>query len=210
MHSLPDPRTSTQQRVGRWKMLLVLAMCAAPVVASYFTFYVVKPSGSAYGELVAPAVDMPADLPLTDLQGRPVAPASLRGQWLLAVVQGSDCPAACERQLFVQRQLREMLGKERARVDKLWLIPDTGTPRAEVLAAIGQKGAEVTVLRVPAERLAAWLEPAAGHGLAKHFYIIDPMGRWMERAPAEPEPKKLKADLDKLLRASASWDTAGR
>lgn len=210
VHSLPDPRVTGQQRVGRWKMLLVLAMCAAPVVASYFTFYVIKPSGTAYGELIAPAVDMPADLPLTDLQGRPVAPASLRGQWLLAVVQGSDCPAACERQLYVQRQLREMLGKERARVDKLWLIPDGGTPRAEVLAAVSQKGAEVTVLRVPRERLEAWLKPAAGKTLADHFYVIDPMNRWMERAPGEPEPKKLKADLDKLLRASASWDTAGR
>lgn len=210
VHSLPDPRAVPQQRAGRWKMLLVLAMCAAPVVASYFTFYVIKPSGSAYGELIAPAVDMPTDLPLTDLQGRPVAPAALRGQWLLAVVQGSDCPAACERQLFVQRQLREMLGKERARVDKLWLIPDTGMPRAEVMAAISQKGAEVTVLRVPAERLAAWLQPAVGKAASDHFYVIDPMNRWMERAPAEPEPKKLKADLDKLLKASAFWDTAGR
>ncbi|WP_457444783.1 SCO family protein [Roseateles sp. P5_E4] len=210
MHSLPDPRTTGQQRVGRWKMLLVLAMCAAPVVASYFTFYVVRPSGSAYGELIAPAVDMPADLSLTDLQGRAVAPASLRGQWLLAVVHGSDCPAACEQQLFVQRQLREMLGKERARVDKLWLIPDTGTPRPEVMAAVSQKGAEVTVLRVPRDRLDAWLKPASGKALADHFYIVDPMGNWMERAPAEPEPKKLKADLDRLLRASASWDTAGR
>lgn len=210
VHSLPDPRAVPHQRAGRWKMLAVLAMCAAPVVASYFTFYVVKPSGSAYGELIAPAVDMPADLPLTDLQGRPVTPAALRGQWLLTVVHGSDCLAACERQLFVQRQLREMLGKERPRVDKLWLIPDTGMPRPEVLAAVGQKGAEVTVLRVPADRLAAWLKPADGRTLADHFYIVDPMNRWMERAPAEPEPKKLQADLSKLLKASASWDTAGR
>ena len=209
VHSLPEPQEAAQ-RAGRWKMLLVLALCAAPVIASYFTFYVVQPRGSAYGELIAPAVDLPADLPLTDLQGHAVAPASLRGQWLLAVVQGSDCPASCERQLFVQRQLREMLGKERARVDKLWLIPDAGTPRPEVLAAVRQKGAEVTVLRVPPERLQAWLRPAAGQALTDHFYVIDPMGRWMERAPAEPEPKKLKADLDKLLRASASWDTPGR
>jgi hypothetical protein len=210
VHGLPDPRAATQQRVGRWKMLMVLAICAAPVVASYFTFYVVKPSGSAYGELIAPTVDMPADLPLTDLQGRAVSPASLQGQWLLAVVQPSDCPAACERQLYTQRQLREMLGKERARVDKLWLIPDTGMPRAEVLAAVGQRGAEVTVLRVPAERLATWLKPAAGRSLSDHFFVIDPMGRWMERAPAEPEPKKLQADLVKLLKASASWDNPGR
>lgn len=214
VHSLPDPRElagGAQRRSGRWQMLLVMAMCAAPVIASYFTFYVIQPRGSAYGELINPGVEIPADLPLADLQGQAVQPAALRGQWLLVVAQGADCAAACERQLYVQRQLREMLGKERDRVDKLWLIPDTGSlPRAEVLAAISQKGAEVTVLRVPSERLNAWLKPADGQTLASHFYIVDPMGRWMLRAPAEPEPKKLKADLDKLLRASASWDTAGR
>jgi hypothetical protein len=211
VHSLPDPRSATRQRAGRVKMLLLLALCAAPVVASYFTFYVIKPSGSAYGELIVPTAEMPADLPLTDLQGRAVSPASLHGQWLLALVQPASCGSACERQLFVQRQLREMLGKERGRVDKLWLIPqDATTPRAELLAALGQKGAEVTVLRVPRERLEAWLKPAAGKTLADHFYVVDPMGRWMLRAPADPEPKKLQGDLNKLLKASASWDNAGR
>jgi hypothetical protein len=32
----------------------------------------------------------------------------------------------------------------------------------------------------------------------------------MLRAPADPEPKKLQGDLNKLLKASASWDNAGR
>lgn len=211
VHSLPDPREATQQRAGRWKMLLLLAICAAPVVASYFTFYVIKPSGSAYGELIVPTVDMPGDLPLTDLQGRAVTAASLHGQWLLAVVQPAACGEACERQLYVQRQLREMLGKNRDRVDKLWLIPQDGTaPRAELLAALSQKGAEVTVLRVPRERLDAWLKPAAGKTLADHFFVVDPMGRWMLRAPGDPDPKKFKGDLDKLLKASAGWDNAGR
>jgi hypothetical protein len=209
VHSLPDPAASTAQRVGRWKMLMVLAMCAAPVVASYFTFYVVKPRGSAYGELVSPA-DMPADLPLTDLQGRPVTAAALRGQWLLAVVQPADCPAACERQLYVQRQLREMLGKERERVDKVWLVPGDAPIRPEVLAAVTQKGVEATVLRVPQDRLDAWLKPAPGKALGEHFYVIDPMGRWMLRAPGDPEPTKLKADLVRLLKSSAFWDPAGR
>ena len=209
VHSLPDPAASVQ-RAGRWKMLLVMALCAAPVVASYFTFYVIQPRGSAYGELITPTVQLPADLPLTDLQGHAVAAESLHGQWLLTVVQPADCPSACERQLYVQRQLREMLGKERERVDKLWLVPGDAQPNAKLIEALSQKGAEVTVLRVPRDRLEAWLKPAPGKALADHFYVVDPMGRWMLRAPGDPEPKKLKADLDKLLRASASWDDAGR
>lgn len=213
VHNQPDPRGlagAPQQRSGRLKMLLVLALCAAPVIASYFTFYVIKPQGSAYGELISPTVELPGDLPLTDLQGNAVAADSLRGQWLLVAVRPAACDVACERQLFVQRQLREMLGKERARVDKIWLIPDDGTPRAEVLSAVMQKGVEATVLRVPQERLAAWLKPAPGKALTDHFYVVDPVGRWMLRAPADPDPQKFKGDLSKLLKASAGWDNPGR
>lgn len=215
VHSLPDPRELNRQKQGRWRMLAVLAVCAAPVVASYFTFYVVRPQGSAYGELITPPVALPADLPLTDLQGHRVEAASLHGQWLLTLVQPVECPSACERALYVQRQLREMLGKERERVDKLWLIPQPAGQapvalRPELLEAVSQPGVEVRVLRVPAENLQAWLRPASGHGLAEHFFVVDPMGRWMLRAPANPEPRRFKGDLDKLLRASAGWDQAGR
>ena len=42
------------------------------------------------------------------------------------------------------------------------------------------------------------------------IYLVDPRGDWMMRAPADPDPAKLKRDIDRLLRASASWDQAGR
>jgi hypothetical protein len=32
----------------------------------------------------------------------------------------------------------------------------------------------------------------------------------MMRSPVHPDPAKLKRDLDKLLKASASWDKPGR
>ena len=37
--------TERRTRAGRWKMLLVLVLCAAPVVASYLAYYVVRPEG---------------------------------------------------------------------------------------------------------------------------------------------------------------------
>ena len=55
---------------------------------------------------------------------------------------------------------------------------------------------------------AGW-QPAAGQALEDHLYLVDPMGEWMMRVPADPEPAKVKRDLDRLLRASASWDRAG-
>lgn len=198
-----------RRRSGRWKMLLVLLMCAAPVIASYFTYFVIRPEGRTnYGTLVSPTRSMPA-LALTTLDGAPVAPASLRGQWLLVVVGPSSCDEACQKQLFMQRQLREMLGRERDRLDKLWLVTDGGAVAAPLRAAM-QAGESTQVLRVDAAALAQWLQPEAGGQLAAHLYVVDPMGEWMLRVPENPEPARVKRDLDKLLRASSFWDTAGR
>lgn len=212
VHSLPVPELPQQRRtrVGRLQMLLVLAACAAPVIASYFTYYVVRPEGrSNYAELVEPPRALPAALPLRDLDGRAVPAESLKGQWLLVVVGSAACDAACEKRLYLQRQLREMTGRERERVDKLWLVTDDAPLRPELRAAV-LAVPSVTVLRAPRDAVAAWLSPAAGSTLDAHLYLVDPMGQWMMRAPAEPEPSKLKRDLERLLRASASWDQPGR
>ena len=158
---------------------------------------------------IEPQRAIPAGLALTDLQGRPVAAASLRGQWLLVVVAGGACNPACENMLWLQRQLREALGRDKARVDKIWLIPDEAGPAIRTLEAIAV-GEPTTVLRVPAAALAAWLQAAAGEALEAHLYIVDPLGHWMMRSPPNPDPGKLKRDVERLLSASAGWDMPGR
>jgi hypothetical protein len=148
-------------------------------------------------------------LPLRALDGAAVEPRSLKGQWLLIVVGPADCDAACQKRLFMQRQLREMLGRERDRVDKLWLITGGGEPSPALRAGLGAD-ASLQLLRVPRDALAAWLEPESGMLLEDHLYLVDPMGEWMLRVPADAEPARVKRDLDRLLRASASWDLPGR
>ena len=208
---LADVAQDSQLRTrrGRFKMLLVLLVCAAPVIASYLTYFVIRPGGrSNYGELILPTRAVPA-LRLLALDGAAVPADRLRGQWLLMVAGPSACGAACEKQLFMQRQLREMLGRERERVDKIWLVTDSG-PLSPALAAAVQAAPATTVLRADAAELARWLAPAAGHQLQDHVYIVDPMGEWMMRLPAAADPSKAKRDLDRLLRASSSWDRPGR
>lgn len=215
VHSMPSPSDDVARRTaaGRRKMLLVLLICALPVIASYLMYFVFRPQARTnYGELIEPLRPIPRELALADLQGRPVAPASLKGQWLLVAVAGGACDAACEKQLWLQRQLREALGRDKDRLDKVWLIPDGQPPRAETLAAIGAvgPGATATVLQVDAAALADWLQPAAGQSLADHFFVVDPMGMWMMRTPAKPDAARLKRDLERLMRASAGWDQPGR
>ena len=211
VHSMQPPALDDAARRtsrGRLRMLLVLLVCAAPVVASYLAYFVIRPEGRTnYSELVAPLRPIPAGLPLTDLQGAPVKSETLKGQWLLVVVAGGACDARCEKHLWLQRQLREALGRDKDRLDKLWLITDAVAPRAATLEAI-RTNTEITVLRAP--DLSLWLEPAPGRSLEDHLYIVDPLGHWMMRVPPDPDPAKLKRDVEKLMRASAGWDKAGR
>jgi hypothetical protein len=214
VHGVPSPDAAAieqRTRAGRLKMLLVLLVCASPVIASYFAYYVIRPDGRTnYAQLILPTRTMPTDLPLASVAGQPVAPAQLRRQWLLVVVGPGGCDAGCQQRLTLQRQLHQMLGRERARVDKVWLVTDGQAPDAALLGGLTSGADPAQVLRVPRERLAAWLAPAEGRALEDHLYVVDPMGEWMMRTPPDPEPQRLKRDLERLLRASSSWDTAGR
>src|SRR5258706_201800 len=132
----------------------------------------------------------------------PLAAQTLKGQWLLVVVSGGVCDARCEKYLWLQRQLRETLGRDKDRVDKLWLIDDDAAPRAQTLDAV-RTNTEITVLRSPRRALEGWLVPAPRRALEDHFYIVDPLGNWMMRVPVDPDPSGFKRDVEKLLRASA-------
>lgn len=194
---------------GRWKMLAVLLVCAAPVIASYFTYYVIRPEGRRnYGTLIEPQRPLPSVMGTT-LDGRSVALPTLKGQWLLVSVAPAACDTACEKHLYLQRQLREGLGKDKERLDWVWLIPDTGAVRPQLAPALAQ----ATVLRVDGAALSQWLAPAAGGQLHEHLYVVDPMGHWMMRFPAGQDvgtAPKVRKDLERLMRGSASWDKPGR
>jgi hypothetical protein len=211
LHATPAPMrdfAAAQSRRGRITMLLILLACAAPVLLSYFTYYVIRPQGRAnYATLIEPQRPLPdlAALPTQSLDGRAVPLSSLKGEWLLVVVAPADCGAPCERNLFMQRQLREMMGAERDRIRKVWLVDGPG-PLAPAVAAATAAPPAVLTYRVDRAALARWLQPDAGHALEEHLYIVDPLGNWMMRTPVDPDPARLKKDVDRLLRASAWWN----
>lgn len=214
VHAMPSPgqalaRDARRTRSGRWQMLLLALVCAAPVVASYLSYYVIRPEGTrSFGALVDPQRPLPA-LTATGLDGGAVPLSSLKGQWLLVSVGGGACDAGCENNLWLQRQLRESLGKGKDRLDRVWLVDDGVPVRAALMPALH----EATVLRVPAAELAQWLQAEPGHALPEHLYVVDPQGHWMMRFPAgldKAGASKARRDLERLLRASSSWDLPGR
>ena len=216
VHALPPAQqaqaaldTAERSRTGRIKMFLVLLVCAAPVIASYFTYYVLRPEGRRnFGELVTQQPTIPAVQAHT-LDGQPFDLQSLKGQWLLLSTSGAACDKQCESNLYLQRQLRESMGREKERLDWVWLVTDDAKPPESLRDAMSQ----ATVLRVPQAVVSQWLAPAKGQQLSEHLYVVDPMGHWMMRFPAQlsrSDAAKARKDIERLLRASSSWDKEGR
>jgi hypothetical protein len=183
-----------------------MLVCAAPVIASYFTYYVVRPEGRRnYGELIDPQRPLPV-FSGTNAQGQAAPLTSLKDQWLLISVADSACNEACQEHLLLQRQLRETLGREKERLDWVWLR----TGNTALSEPLQKATAAAQVLHVDAQALAGWLQPAPGQKIEDHLYLVDPLGNWMMRFPAPLDAKQAKRDLDRLLRASAFWDKEGR
>jgi hypothetical protein len=214
VYELPSPNAVAQAdakrtAMGRLRMLAVLLICAAPVLASYFTYYVVRPEGRRnFGELIQPTRALP-HVPVQSLTGQKIQLSDLKGQWLLVSVAEAGCDATCLRNLYLQRQVLMGLGKERDRTEWVWLVTDNANVPAEIMPGLK----EANVLRVDPQALQQWLVPEAGKALTDHLFVVDPHGEWMMRFPANLSNEgalKAKKDLERLLRASAAWDEAGR
>jgi hypothetical protein len=193
-------QTNPNPARGRKKLLAVLFVCAAPLIFSYFTYYVIKPTGRTnYGDLIDPRQHPIPQLGTVGLDGKPLALDAYKGKWIMLEVSPGDCQQVCKDQLVAMRQMRLMQGKDMERIERVWLITDD-TPLDTMLMRVIDG---TRFLRVKPEAVKAWLPVAPGGDVNQHLYLIDPLGNLMMRFPAKPDPQKVKKDFNKLLKASA-------
>ena len=162
------------------KVAAIFVVCAAPLALGWLASEERWISGSSgnYGELLPPQA-----------LGGPLAP--LRGKWVLVTLDPAACGPRCERKLYIVRQVRRAQGRNAERVERLWLLADGATPRAELLAALD------------GSRIAAADTALATAFPGDYIYLVDPLGNLMMRFPAEPEAKRMIQDLERLLKYSS-------
>ncbi len=201
--SLPKAKT------GRLTLYLVIAVCIAPVLLSYWMYYGVRPEGRTnYGELVIPQqavtsvktellakpdqesglLDVIKTWPTNDPRHAFAQLGDFRGRWLMVWVGPAACDEQCRDQLWQMRQVRLTTGRERDRVERLWLVTDGTMP------TLGPQDEGLWVARVAPE--------FAQTLTAGQIVMVDPLGNLMMRFPAKADPTGMKKDLMKLLKAS--------
>lgn len=197
--------TEAPPQPGHWRRYRVLfaliAVGIAPVLASYLAYYVLPPSQRTnFGVLIEPQRPVP-ELELRTLDGQPFQLKSLAGKWTLLAVDRADCELACADKLFAMRQQRLMAGKDRERVERVWLIEDS----APLSTLLMREHEGMHMLRADGASLRAWLPAAEGGRIEDAIFVVDPFGNLMLRWPAQGEPRAIKRDLSRLLRASSQW-----
>lgn len=188
------------RRAGRIKLVLLFVLFSLPVIASYTAYYLLPPAGKTnYGDLIEPQRDLPA-VEAQGLDGRALPLQGLRGKWLLLTVDDASCARACADKLWMMRQVRLTTGRERDRIERIWLVADSGNVRPELLAEY--EGTVVARIDPARLREALPVDAAAGTALSDHVFVVDPLGHVMMRFPRQADPQRVKKDIAKLLKAS--------
>lgn len=186
---------AVNKRKSRAALWLLLALCAAPVIASYVAYYWWQPTGHVnYGELLAPR-PLP-DTPLSLIDGTPFRLSQLRGKWIFVTVDSADCGAYCHEKLTYLRQLRLAQGKDSDRIERVWILADDRLPDKAIMAQY----AGTYAVRGAGSAVLAFLQATGTPN--EHLYIIDPLGNLMMRYPRDPDPRGMLKDVARLLRHS--------
>ena len=193
---MPNLLPADPVRRGRIKLLALAAFFAVPVVAGYVAYFFDLAPGSAanYGTLIA--ARPLSDTTLKSIDGRPFNFFELRGKWALVQFDSGACAAYCERKLYFMRQVRKALGKDMARLERVWLVSDSEVPGARLLEAIegtrlARTAGTTFAAEFPAERTPV-----------DHVFLVDPHGNLMMRFPRDPDPSRMLKDLQRLMKVS--------
>jgi hypothetical protein len=202
-----NPEISLKRKSGVWQMWLIVIIFAAPVIASYVMFYIVKPTGGKtnYGQLVYPVQLAPQESLIPEVYGK----------WTLLIARPAQtCEKdedRCLKLLYFMRQLRASLGKELERVQIVIINTDNSQFSPSFLQAYDEKSAGVRVFYMPNDTaskaiLNQWINRDDG---GQAIQLLDPNGARMMRFPVSPDApdfKKMRADVEKLLK----WNPTGK
>ena len=173
----------------------MLAVCVAPLIAAYLVFELWPPARRMnYGDLIGPVPLEEA--PTLGPDGPPLPLRGLKGSWIMLHVDKARCDEYCEKKLYYMRQVRLAQGREMDRVERVWLvIDDAAVPGLLVTNYPGLR-----IARVAGSKLLAQFPVT--RDVRDHIYLIDPLGSLMLRYPRDPDPSRMKKDLERLLKVS--------
>jgi hypothetical protein len=197
MSKLPDRKKT------RRMLLLLGAISLAPFAGSLLLYYFWNPQTfTNYGALISVVPLAGVTIPARD--GKSFRIDEMRGKWVLLTADSGNCDDHCQSKLYVMRQIRLTQGKDQERIERVWLISDGERPPPGV--EVEYRGTRIILCATDdfLARLPAIDSPR------NHIYVIDPFGNLMMRFPPNVDPRRMKKDVDKLMKISGGWIQTGK
>lgn len=183
------------QKANRRKFLLLLVLMCAPVVISYSLYFSeYRPESRHYGDLI-PVVKVMGK-GTNQIDNTILRMKDFHGKWVLVTIDSGHCDEACQKKLYFMRQVRLVQGKEKHRIERLWLINDDVAPDTELT-----KQYEGTFF-VSAKDSEILSSIETKETQTTHIYLIDPIGNLMMRFPENVDGTKMGQDIKRLLHVS--------
>jgi len=215
MSDLTYSKPAAVIRYGRLKMLLILAVCASPVVFGTLAYWFYRSETTTnYGSFIEP-------------QRQAEGLEAFRGKWVMFTVDSPQCDEFCAKRLYLMRQVRLTQGKDKERVERVLLLTEPGkaafgTAGVDSLEKVHEGmhvlylerdkrerilglGSKMASNEPPGDAADKGSNKAADRGFDKGIYLVDPLGHVMMRFPDDPDPSRMKKDLGKLLK----WSRVG-
>tara|TARA_B100001094_G_C18109763_1_gene760466 strand:- start:729 stop:1382 length:654 start_codon:yes stop_codon:yes gene_type:complete len=204
---------------------LIVLVCITPVIASSIAYYVYRPEGRVnYGFLINKPIDASKALVKVEIQPekestfagllskKQVDPSDneisslkdFKGRWLLVRIGSAMCDETCTKELYAMRQVRLMTGKNRSRVERIWLMSDNLSLNqplniSDFEGTWGLRIQDTGGFLNRLENISKNVNDQLGY---KGLWLIDPQGQFMMRFPSNPDIKKMYKDLARLLKVS--------
>lgn len=202
----PDSGNKANASVGRLKLIALISIYAAPLVAAWLWFGYVQNNElagvSVNGELIHPAVPL-TEFELVDGNGRSWQRGQFEKKWSMVYFMDGTCARQCEQTLYNMRQVRLSTGRRMERVQRVLVTEDVMvmagklSDASEGLAVVGGSNEAIEQLKTQMHKAEAGM-PDCTHCI----YLVDPFANVMMRFPPELDPKKMYKDIKHLLQTS--------
>jgi cytochrome oxidase Cu insertion factor (SCO1/SenC/PrrC family) len=183
---------------------LMLAIFAAPFIAATFLYE----SGTTFslgkagnkGDLISPVRKI-EPVQMEKLLGGSINSEELLGKWTLVTVGSKACGDKCLENMYKMRQVRLATGRERSRVNRLYIMTDED--REQFSTLLEDFDGMIVVFGKPEIIEAFKFKPTPRQqGIEGGIYIVDPMGNYMMAYKPGFEAEGILKDLQRLLKLS--------
>ena len=187
------------RRRSRLQLVALASLFFGPLAAAFVLYYGLpswRPSFStAHGALISPARPLP-DVVLSNAAGLAQSADFLHQRWSFVWVGPGDCAADCSDALAATRVVRQLLGPDATRVQRVFLY--SGAPPPPPLLAAQPELLALSIDSAQGRQLMEPFPPPA----AGRIYIVDPHANLMMRYQPGDVRKGLLEDMKRLLKYS--------